>query len=880
MFFKKILLNLFIMFFISFYLAAAYAGPVFPEDVMLMQSDGSTFISTPYGDEWHNGHETKDGYTILFDSATKNWVYADIASDGSLIKTKSVVNKDMPLLMPVHVRPFLSPSPNSIETLNGITAESLVKPATGNHKVLVVLVQFANRTLVTTTAQWSDLIFSNTSFSKVRDFYKEASYNNIDLIPASETYGTANDGVVKVTLSYNHPNTAGSTGDTNKQLTKDALIAANPYVNFSLFDTNSDGSISTNELHIVIIVAGYESSYGGASSCSPSVWGHRWQLSGTVTPPTLDGKLLTSVSGYGDYTQFGEWHCSTSDTPGHMATMGIIAHELGHSLWLPDEYDTDLSSEGVGKWGLMGSGSWNTCFSSHAGNCPSHPTAWDKSYLGWLTPTLVSGKQTVSIPDVTSNATAFRLLNNPGDVDWSFTVASGTGEYFLAENRQLTGYNAGLPGDGLLIWHIWEGASSSNSANQNELGRRLIDLREADGLNHLDLATNRGDAGDPFPGTSNKTAFNNISSPSSKLYCSSIVGFCNQSYASVANISVSAPTMTADMTDTVVQLSSALYNINESSASLTITVQRFGDTSGTSTVNYATSNGTAISGSDYTAASGTLSFTAGQVSKTITVPITNDSTAEIKETFNITLSSPSGTALGNSTSSIYILDDEPTAVRLSSTSYNIDEALANVTITVQRLGTSGSFTVNYATSNSKAIAGSDYTAVSGTLSFSSAQDSKTFSVPVLNDTIAELKESFKVTLSLPAGAVLSTPGSAFVYILDNEPAAVQFSGLSYTVNETSASAIITVSRVGSTGGSSTVTYNTNKGGTATAGSDYTAVSGTLKFLGGQNSKTFTVPVIDDLVSEPNETVNLLLSSPAGAVLGTPAGAVLNITSNE
>ena len=85
------------------------------------------------------------------------------------------------------------------------------------------------------------------------------------------------------------------------------------------------------------------------------------------------------------------------------------------------------------------------------------------------------------------------LGDNPGGVDWRFGGVSGRGEYFLVENRQQVGYDAGLPGCGLLVWHVDEWTTPSNLANANE-DRGLVDLETADGSSAL------GDPGDPFPG--------------------------------------------------------------------------------------------------------------------------------------------------------------------------------------------------------------------------------------------------------------------------------------------------------------------------------------------------------------------------------------------
>ena len=184
----------------------------------------------------------------------------------------------------------------------------------------------------------------------MQDFYLDASYNQLTLAPASETNGTPDDGVIGwLTLAYPQPNLSGTPDNDNQTIVKDALIAANSAINYEDFDTNGDNYISNIELHIVVVVAGYEQSYDG--NPASSVWGHRWNLN-NVGGVYLDGTWL-GVSPYGGYAQFGEIQGN------HPATIEIIAHELGHDLTWPDLYDTDQSSEGVGDWSIMGGGSWN-----------------------------------------------------------------------------------------------------------------------------------------------------------------------------------------------------------------------------------------------------------------------------------------------------------------------------------------------------------------------------------------------------------------------------------------------------------------------------------------------------------------------------------------
>jgi hypothetical protein len=136
----------------------------------------------------------------------------------------------------------------------------------------------------------------------------------------------------------------------------------------------------------------------------------------------------------------------------------------------------------------------------------------------------------------------YQLLNNPNGVDWVFESYSGTGEYYLIENRQQVGFDVGLPGCGLLIWHIDESVVFDNSANANQ-NRRLVDLKQADGLNSLNITVggNRGDVGDPFPGLSLNRTFNATSNPKSNLYSGSPSG------VSVTNIADCSSTMTANL---------------------------------------------------------------------------------------------------------------------------------------------------------------------------------------------------------------------------------------------------------------------------------------------------------------------------------------------
>ena len=202
------------------------------------------------------------------------------------------------------------------------------------------------------------------------------------------------------------------------------------------------------------------------------------------------------------------------------------------------------------------------------------------------------------------------------------------------------------------------------------------------------------------------------------------------------------------------------------------------------------------------------------------------------------------------------------SLQFSAATYSVVENVANATVTVTRTGGAGAVGVTLTTSNGTATAGSDYTAVSPTVNFASGDTTKTVSIPIINDTAVEASETVNLALSSPmGGATLGSPNTATLTITDNDAPAIQFSAATYSVVENVANATVTVTRTGGAGAVG-VTLTTSNG-TATAGSDYTAVSPTVNFASGDTTKTVSIPIINDTAVEASETVNLALSSPTG-----------------
>jgi hypothetical protein len=331
-----------------------------------------------------------------------------------------------------------------------------------------------------------------------------------------------------------------------------------------------------------------------------------------------------------------------------------------------------------------------------------------------------------------------------------------------------------------------------------------------------------------------------------------------------------------------VQFTASNYQVSETAGSVTITVQRVGDTTPTTTVQFATSDGTATAGSDYTAASGTLTFSPGQIIATFTVPILNTGGCDGDETVNLTLSNASGSVLGTRSSAVLTILDPVACIAFGAAEYSVDENHGPAVITVTRSGSAtGVATVRIQTFNGTATAPADYTAIDRTLTFSPGVRSLSVPITIVNDALAEGPETVTLTLSSPVGAALATERTTVTLtIVDDDIASIQFSASTYTVAEATATATITVVRSGALGTPVTVDFATSDG-SATAGADYTAVTQTLTFAAGVASRTVMVPIANDTDDEANETVLLQLTNPGpGAVLGPRATATLTIADND
>jgi chitinase len=280
----------------------------------------------------------------------------------------------------------------------------------------------------------------------------------------------------------------------------------------------------------------------------------------------------------------------------------------------------------------------------------------------------------------------------------------------------------------------------------------------------------------------------------------------------------------------------------------------------TVTVNYQTSNGTAGNTTDYNAVSGSLSFASGETTKTVRVNLVGGTTPEALEHFFLSVNTPVNATIAKSYGLIEVVDNDAVVdtPQIFVRDAVVDEAAGKVSFVVM-LGRSGGqsstspITVDYTTANGTATAGSDYTAVSNTLTFAPGESVKTIVVDITDDALAEGLERFHLVLSNATNASIGDGlGVATIGASDGTPVAQPRISIADQVvgeNEGYTDVVVTLSAPGQ----STVSVNyTMSNGTAGNTLDYSAINGSLTFAPGETTKTIRVPLLDGTTPEAME----------------------------
>ncbi|KPJ61211.1 MAG: hypothetical protein AMJ46_02590 [Latescibacteria bacterium DG_63] len=454
-------------------------------------------------------------------------------------------------------------------------------------KAIVLLVQFTDNppggpTTRFTPGVWDSMLFGTTyvrggldttTIKTLKNFYDEVSYGTVDIVtldlpsvvgwvtaPNNYTYYCQPDGT--------HDNGFGPYPRNVQRLVMDAVIAADPAVDFSQYAV---GGVVQN---LFVVHSGSGAEWSGGPTL---IWSHMWSIRsndgwGTVPPDLyVDGVLID------DYSMEPE---AGGDTVGEagppmtpmLPTVGVYAHEFGHVLGLPDEYDYGYQSNGTGRVSLMAGGSWNRVpdvYPDCSGNSPAHPSAWCVSYLGFVTPVEVTTTTTgITIPPIELSSTnAIYKVTYPG--------TSGK-EYWLLENRQQLGFDEGFArmtsgAHGLCIYHVDENVLDNAFWRPNEAecvsggvyqgqincncaslppapnGEKWygVSVEQADGLYELELGTSGGYWQDFYSSATGATTFDGSSNPNSSSYYSH---YSCQGFAAATNISEVGQNITLDLT--------------------------------------------------------------------------------------------------------------------------------------------------------------------------------------------------------------------------------------------------------------------------------------------------------------------------------------------
>ena len=387
-------------------------------------------------------------------------------------------------------------------------------------KALTLLGRYADSNPHYSREQFQQKLFDGPNpTGTITDYYREISYNQLYF-----TGYCTNWFQVPGTMQSYVGSDNGLSAQGGPRFTLDLIKVADSTLDFSKFIQYYDNQGNPRIGFVAVVHTG-----AGAEAGAQNIWSHRWNFRMLTNGQPYRTNDIDSVSGKyvlidGDYAIQPEL-AGNNNQLGELVDIGVFTHEFGHIFGLPDLYDTDNSSEGLGNWCLMAGGSWGG--NGNTPHTPVHMSAWCKIQLGWVTPTVVN----TFMPDevfvnAEQNPVVYKIWRQ-GPINK---------EYFLLENRQKINFDRFLYIGGLLIYYV-----DDNQPNNRDENHYKVGLVQADGLWDLNKGRNRGDAGDPYPGSTNNTIFDVASNPNSNDYQN------NPTYVSVRNIRLNGQNVIATL---------------------------------------------------------------------------------------------------------------------------------------------------------------------------------------------------------------------------------------------------------------------------------------------------------------------------------------------
>lgn len=476
---------------------------------IITQPNGSKISLRAHGNEAIHYLETEDGYTVL-QNQQGYYEYATTDQNGNLALSGSIVSETVlpKTALPKYLRYSAEQRSLLLQYFNQTNAEAntlgkaanpLPFPPTGNRKVLVLLVEYPDLK-ATIPLQDFELLLNQPNYNgtgSFKDYYLATSNGKLNL--TSTVYGwlMADSG-----YKYYRRGNTGNPNPSYNSATRSLLLGAvkdakdSFNVDFSQFDNDNDGFCDG----VIIMHAGIGAEEASAPNSSDYIWSFRSTLSEEYRP-TYDGVFVAA------YAMFPEkrWESGAMN----MVGIGVLAHEFGHLLDLPDLYSTNDNNEGAGNYCLMAGGPW-----LNSENTPCFNDAWSRIQMGWVTPVVLTDTQIYTLPYAVVDSDMVFRINTPR-----------ANEYYLLENRQQKKFDAFLPAKGLAIWHINTNnaillsKASGNKRNNvnNDTSQLGVGLIQADGQRHLERNAGRGDAFDLYPINNNKN-FAPKSNPQSNLH--------------------------------------------------------------------------------------------------------------------------------------------------------------------------------------------------------------------------------------------------------------------------------------------------------------------------------------------------------------------------
>jgi len=488
-----------------------FADLASPTPFMAKQPNGLEVSILNRGNHLQGWHE-HNGWTVV-----KNddgwWLYAKAKDGNILIPSNLKVGIDNPEQYPMILQKGIRPEPRIL--IDNAPVPDLNSTRTDTFHVPLLLVEFPDANAVYSPEEIGMVMnqegythLNNENSGSFRDFYQEISYGNF--LPIAEVSGWFMASNGHDYYSYNNGY------QRVRELIRTAVddLEATGF-DWSVFDNDNDGYVDA----LNVIHQGPGAEEGDYSN----IWSHKSSLGNLSV--SYDGVIISS------------YNISPEIQNGNLVAIGVLAHEFGHALGLPDLYDTDYSSSGSGKLALMASGSWGT-----SNNSPWYPATmigWCKEQLGWVDVVEINDDlDAVSIEQTYSNNIVYRV-NHPQVEE----------EYWLIENRQKIGSDTLMPAPGLTIWHINDNMAEGWAVNNDE-PYYGVGLEQADGMFALENG-GPSNGGDVYPGTTNNREFSNSSNPNT----SSLNG--EPSMLRIDNISDPGNIMTFDVEYNEIILASA-----------------------------------------------------------------------------------------------------------------------------------------------------------------------------------------------------------------------------------------------------------------------------------------------------------------------------------